>query len=259
MVAARPWLPPGVVGDSVLSAALARIGEAWAERWFEEPSAANVQTQFIRARTKLRNDLAIWSAPAGAFLLTTDHASQIKLAQIMLALSTPRGRRLTEQDNALLRSVAARALADLAANAASLFAIDDVGAAAPPQQTEGALRYSLTFAAGGPAFDLYVDEDVAIAARKALILRAPAMPELGPMRAALADQTVRVGARLGASTLPLPHVRALRPGDVLVLDRGGGAALDLTINDEAKPFALCELVCEATPQLRLLDLRDVLQ
>jgi flagellar motor switch/type III secretory pathway protein FliN len=242
MASARPWLPANAVRDDALSKALATPAELWAMRWFAAPRAVNVRMTEVKARLGLSGDCACWTDAKGSLLLAMGPTAHVPIASAMLGLQTG-AHKLTTQDHALLRKLAARCARDFLLTAATVFGSG--GESEPTQMREAntGFRFALSLGSASQVLELYVGEHVAVAARRRALggPEAPARP-LSSREEAVGRQPIRVGAMVGVGKLGLGDLRTLACGDVLVLDRGPRDPLALAVNGVAHPDALCTIV-----------------
>lgn len=238
--AARPWLPKEALADSTLAGLASTAAASWSQRWFAEARHVSVRAQ-SGASSEVAAAAPRWQSEDGALLLALDPQRQSVLAGWMLglpmALSKP-----ASADQRLFASVAGACVQDLLRSLAQAF-----GASPRSQQTEArrigtdALRFTFSVATASQVTDLFVDRACAVRARRAMVSKALAKPPPRPREEATARQAIRVGALIGRTRIGLSELCSLDRGDVLVLDRGLDDGVELTIDDEVKTGARCEL------------------
>jgi flagellar motor switch/type III secretory pathway protein FliN len=249
---ARPWLPAGALTAPDFIARLNSRINAWARRWLVDASLAHLSCEESDAQAFDPETALLFSNVSGEVCIGLDREGALALATAMLS-SKPK-RRYPPADKDVMLQLARVSLVDLLRETAIFF-----GASQTPAEgscTESGAQCSLRFTASSPSLppiSLHVDRDLAIMARTSAISSQSNSPNLKARSEAIAGQTIRVGARLGAGRVSLSELYGLGQGDVLKIDRHEGP-LPLTINGETKPSVFCEPYREGSIlKLRLIE------
>lgn len=236
MNAARSWLPRNALSDGALEAALIQCGDRWSSRWLRSTRPISGRTVRSAASTKLPSDAMTLASADAAFCFSIDKAWLVKLA--IAALGLKGSRKLAPLDLAFLETFGAEAASDLANEASSIFGAERAARSAVLSTPNNAFHFSLSMGAAAPVFNCYASEDLAVFARKRLVVGANMPTPLDKQARALEHQPVTLGARVGGSRLPLSTATALAIGDVIVLDRPRSEPAEVTVNGAKRDGAL---------------------
>lgn len=238
----RPWLPANALRDNALSVALTAYAERWCTRWFCAPKPASLRMSEVRDRASIASDCLCWTHPKGGVLLAMSAAAHVPLASAMLGLETG-AHRLTAQDHAVLRRLAASCAQDFLHGVLHLFGRDASVDTTSARSAFAGFRFAVSLGAASQLLDLCIDNEVATVARRTLLDPPPNPTKaLAPRNEAVGRQPIRVGAMIGVGKLGLGDLRTLACGDVLVLDRGPKDALALAVDGVPQPDAPCSIV-----------------
>lgn len=232
---ARPWLPEAALYDGVLAGAFEQAASHWAAEWFVNPPSVAIRIS-ANANPDGVEALSVLAAP-GLRLVLDEKAAQA-MGRTLLQLPGS-ARAITQADTALFRNLGSRCARDFLASAAQT-ARDLTHLSSESVQAPIRIAVSVERA----AFSLCLDRAVAIHMRKALAKPEPRTGELRARREAIAAQTIRLGALVGASQLTLGELHSLEHGDVIVLDRGPTDALPISVNGIAGDVPACALFSE---------------
>lgn len=247
--APRPWLPPNALRDAKLTDALRTEGDRWAAKWFTSPKPVSVRMNEVRGRS-VAGDGACWRHPGGGLQLVMSSTAHVPIACSMLGLETG-AQKLSAQDHALLREVAGACARDFILSTARLFCCDPAAQPAASLDATASLSFAFSLGPASQLLELFVDEDLAITARRALSSEdRRALAPLSDRREAIGRQSIDVGALIGTGKLGLGDLRTLAPGDLLVLDRGPADFVELAIDGTARPDTRCA-IAEDGPVLRM--------
>lgn len=233
---ARSWLPDGALDDDVLLARVQGVAEAWSAYWMPLPRVHTDQVADPAGLSDTPDALRL-AAPDGRVRAGASLASRLHLGMAMLGVSVDRNQ-VGADDQSLLDALASRALQDLVDR---LGATPGADAGGPDGAYEPGPVFQIVLAEAGPRIEIALARDLAIAWRKG-----PAMPtsprtSAGCWQDAVGDQPVRIGARVGDSSLSLAEMSSLEVGDVLVLDRVIGEGLEITVDGEPVRDQLCHV------------------
>lgn len=246
---ARPWLPANAMSDPKLNEALCALAEGWARRWFRGPRQPSLRMSEGKSRPGLANDTLTWVHADGGLLLAMGPNAHVPLAGAMLGLDCS-AKKLQTQDHTLLRTIASACARDFLQQAAALFGRSGDIDRSLDREPNGRFRFSLSLGPASQLLELFVEEDLAIAARRALAGRTfVAALEEGARERALDPQAISLSAMVGRGRLALGELNHLAPGDVLVLDRGPSDDLELAVDGLARARS-CRIV-EEDAQLKL--------
>ena len=238
--AARPWLPKEALADATLPRLASTAAESWSQRWFTDARHVSVRAQ-SGASSEVAAAAPRWQTEDGTLLLALDPQRESALAGWMLGLPTALSKP-SSADQRIFASLASVCIQDLLRSLAQAF-----DASPRSQQTEArrigadALRFTFSVATASQVLDLFVDRSCATRARKQAMSKPPAKPPPWRREEATARQAIRVGAFIGRARIRLSELCSLDRGDVLVLDRGQDDGVELTIDNEVKAGARCEL------------------
>ncbi len=220
---------------------LAASVAAWSERWF------------ARRRARLHD----WRRAAGA--ARSAEAWRVHYASVAIALPA-RSRVIdwaldmrlepfdvTETDRLLLDGLERRIVADLARQIEAALRVDGAPRETPLATTEpwgaaGGATLEITDENGADIAQAAIPFEALLGACKAS-MRAPRTDRPRPERvsAALAAQRLTLAARLGQAEIALSELRALAPGDVLVLDRDLDSPAELVVEGARAVVAKAKL------------------
>ncbi|MFT3727145.1 MAG: FliM/FliN family flagellar motor switch protein [Terricaulis sp.] len=241
MIAARPWLPDGALSDGVLERGLVTLAHDWAGRWLRAPKALDVRLTELKSDTKISSAALVLAAAQESDVAGVCFAiERIWLARLALAMLKLEGaRQHTPADMQFLENLGGDAAHDFARTAFSFFGADPGRApndnVQPVIAPAGHHHVLLSMGAGATILNLYVGQGALIGARKRLAAPPIARAPLRSRADALAQQSFILGARLGASRIPLSTATALSVGDVIVLDQPRSAPVAVTIDGAPRP------------------------
>lgn len=249
MTLARPWLPANAVRDETLTRTIANVGECWAARWFRTPKPVSVRMNEA-ARQSPASAAQCWSAGDSDVALIMNDAAYVPIGCAMLGVEVG-AHKVTAQDATLLKDIAALCVADLMQDLTHALVPASGFAANEGCEDEKRLRFTFSLGAASQLLELYLSEQLAVTARQRLAGKtsAPCAP-LHTRADALSGQRLEVAAMVGESRLDLGELRALRIGDVVVLDHGPTDRVALAINGAARRETACSIVREGE-ELRL--------
>lgn len=229
---ARPWLPEAALYDGVLAGAFEQSASFWAAEWFPKPPPVAIR---VSANASLDGSEALSAQAAPGLRLILDEKAAQALGRALLQLSSS-ARAITQSDTALFRNLGSRCALGFLASAAQT-ARDLTHLSTDAVQVPIRIAVSVERA----SFSLHLDRAVAIHMRKALAKPGRRNGELRARREAIAAQTIRLGALVGASQLTLGELHSLEHGDVIVLDRGPTDPLPISVNGIAGDVPACAL------------------
>lgn len=236
----RAWLPDeALVGPEVRAPVEAAVAD-WSHAWFA--GRASLRLTALEPRPPL------WAAELGASAWQR-HGEALWIASPAPALSRLRAKALdmaatprteTPRDAALLRGLERRMLSDLARAVERALGIPS--AAAPPAPGTGSpgaecLCAIIAEPSGAEAVRLAIPREPVAAFRKARMSPPRRRDRPAPRGAALAGARLSIEARLGTAQVTLEELRALAPGDVLLLERRLDEPAELFAAGETEPFA----------------------
>lgn len=222
-----PWLPPEALTGEAVQSPIERAVEAWSAAWF----AGRVRLQVRRLELEPESDVgkaagASSGASAGAVVTIPEKSLSRFRAR---ALQTSEAARVPGAGEAkLLRGFDQRMLANLGARIEGELGIANSETredqAATPHRRIGGPVLSITIAGLDASETARVEVflDHVIEFRKRLLPRPRPRAPLAKLSSALAATRVSVSASLGAAQLSLGELNALRPGDVIILDKDLG-------------------------------------
>lgn len=242
-LSAKSWLPDGALDDGVLCDRVQAVAAEWATRWIPLPKLHTDQAQDGEQPVLKAGDDTHFSSD-GRLRLSASLACRLHLGMAMLGVAVDRNQ-VASKDQALLEQLAGEALDDLAAILASDLAgsqprAASVGSGDGRLQDDHSVCFRIVLAEAGPAIDLALADELAIAARKNEAQPSRA-PKPANWRAAVGTTPVRVGARVGDVSLSLSEISSLEIGDLLVLDRPVDDGVELTVNNEVLPDSSCQI------------------
>jgi hypothetical protein len=237
----RAWLPANAVRDTVLACALESQAQLWAGRWFSSAKPISVRTNETKGRVGVASEAMCWSSPGGDLFLAMAPTAHVVIGGGMLDIDAA-AHKLSANDHAMLRNLAALCVRDLLSSIGSWLDLAPDIETTSARETHAKFRHAISLGSASQVLELFLDEDVAITARKKL---APATAAAGtPLcsrESAVSRQTIQVGALVGLGHLGVGDLRTLKHGDVLVLDRGPEDELGLAIDGVRQVHAACSI------------------
>ncbi|KAF0177033.1 MAG: hypothetical protein FD124_2266 [Alphaproteobacteria bacterium] len=233
--AAEAWLPEAALTDAAMTGELGGILRAWSAHWLRGGPIIDVSMRMDASETGARDRGLVYADDPEAVVLSTTPRGEVAIALAMLGLPL-RWLRLKPADIGVLRAFTAAAMADLAVRLCPL--ISDRPLALSPYLEAPRLGprparvvcASMQWTGAPDALQLHMSRGCAAAARKRLCRDVRQGRPLESRSGAIARQVVKVGAYVGAGGAELAELCSLDVGDVLVLDRGVGAAFELTVD-----------------------------
>ena len=239
------WLPPeAAIGEPVRTKVREAV-DRWSEHWFSKSSVRLSDLEPITAARAARTDPDDWRGGRGA--ISVKRAGMAwRLLNLALDVRLEL-LRLTERDRKLLDAFERTVVEDLVLKVEQALGAMPVPAEADshpgnPYGRLGGVMASLTDDAGMALLSL------AIPLETLLPLCVPIAPgrltrdeQLGSLTGALATTAITVEANLGEATVRLEDLRALAPGDVLILDRAIDEGLEITLAGSRHVLARAKL------------------
>lgn len=222
------WLPPIAIFDGGVSRRFDELLQTWRRQWFPAPITLTSKATAAPISGIHRGEH--WRTQCGNLAFAADQQRRIRLASAVLGFNKT-WRKSDSRDAAFLSRLAQEAVADFAAGLASLF--QNKPSLEKIEGTTDSLPIAMSFGVSngaGKLFDISVSWEAAVAARKSLTPPARATLPLQSRHAAIASQQIRIGGYVGSGRVELSDLRALAPGDILVLDRAIGDEFNVTIN-----------------------------
>ena len=252
----RAWIPRNALLDSGSISNYSAIIDCWMHAWFSRECLHNVELGVgvgrgygAEART------ASWRSKHGDVEFgLTESASQY-FCQHILDEDLPLGWQ-SSSDNLFLRELGTKCVDDFAEHLSERLGVQ-ISKYDPltyqgttSTRSDQTFILSITTRNGGRILDIYLSEALLANERKRSISVAP--PDAAPIsrQEGIDAQVVSLGARIGAAEIDIKSLKALAPGDVIVLDQTVNSELSLTLNGESLPQAPC-LLCKVSDTLTI--------
>jgi flagellar motor switch/type III secretory pathway protein FliN len=230
--------------DGVLGAnALGRV-RLWNKRWFKSPK--DVAVKVAAGGREVAGNSFAWGTACGGLALGLEKDTLLRTACTLLNIRKLPGKP-SAADLRLLHAVSEACIRDLLSEVvAGLRLSKEVSAIALPAfrelGREAVMRLVISIPILSKSIEVYLDQDVAVSARKAQMAPAREPRTLGAMKSAVDAQEINVGACIGWGRAPLAELSSLEPDDVLILDEALGKDLALLINGRRTSDPGIELV-----------------
>ena len=216
----RPWLPRSAFTLDAVRTALAPALSLWSRQWFSGPAVEILSVGPVEGRT----------ISTGEHLEIAGHATKIRISgrakRLLLEASLAvrlESVELTEVDHRLLHAFAEAIGKDLAARIDALAADED--------KTAGDVTMSILVGLNGEKLaDLSCAASMLVGPIKSGIARTPDTAKPASWLSALRLTPVAVEGYLGRVEIGVDDLEGLGVGDVLVLDRPVGDAVDLHLS-----------------------------
>lgn len=224
----RPWLPEPAI-DAGIDRSVAAATRDWSARWLPAGALRPL------ARHAPADPESWWQVTGDGVALGMADGARDALGRALLSASAD-AVIAGAADRQAINGLVDVALRDLGARIAG----SDRAASAIAQHrpTLDDARQRLLGLDHRPLVTCLIGNTAAVAMARPRSRRTT-RPGLPPLAAALAPQPVTIAARVGGCTLTLADLAALEPGDVVLLDRPVGDAVDLTVAEHAPPLARC--------------------
>ena len=224
---ARPWFPPGTLELASVRRAVAGHIERWSARWFAQ---GHVRLHRIRPADAIarRPDDGPARHCGGSRICATLRGGDL-LAALVLDLDAAEARP-TPTDRTLLAPFVDEMLDDL------LNGLKEIASPAP--FGDPAATIELSDGGGRVLCSIHLDRASIVALVKAALpSQRSARSTLSSRAEALAPTRVALEMRVGGAEVPIHALRALGPGDILVLDRAIAQGLDVAFPGAPRGFA----------------------
>lgn len=225
---ARAWFPPGLLELASVRNALAERIDGWSSRWFAQGQVRLHRIRLADAAVRTRADEGHSLDRGGMRLGATTRGGDLLTA---LALDLPEsGMQPTPDDRHVLTPFLEQLLEDL------LGSLQETASAAP--FGDGAATIELSDGGGRLLCWIHLDSaSLAALIKAAMPPQRSATTRLAPRAAALAQTKVGLELRVGSALVPIHALRALGPGDIVVLDRATAAGPDIAFPRAPRGFA----------------------
>lgn len=250
---AQTWLPLGVATRDAVQAAIGRAVADWADLWFPRPQVAVSGFKPTMGEPRDDADGSGWRVYRKTVAISCPRRSGSRLAgwalDAPLADLSPR-----KGDRRLLELFERTLIEDLALKVELALGVD--GPAAAPASVHpqpqvlrnpfgklGGVAVALTEDFGAPLLSLAIPLAALLPLCRASLAPAARKPAaLASFAQALGSADLTIEATLGNAEVPVADLRALAPGDVLVLQRGLADAVDVSLAGSETTFARAKLI-----------------
>lgn len=233
MTEARDWLPIDVTKRDALRALVSEMVDDWSALWFSKrrltvaswtPASGGAQGRIEGANWQVyRASIAVNCARrAAAWML--DWALDVRLDEVVL----------TDADRKLMDAFEKRLIQDLVERIELALGLEGDLLARPlgvrdPFEKLGGVTISLGDSSASPLFLLALPMPAVLPyCRASLPPARPPSASLAPRGQAVVAASLTLQADLGSTEISMSDLRALAPGDTLVLDRRLGAGAQLS-------------------------------
>ena len=227
------WLPDGALLDGVLETRFLNLSLAWARKWFAADTRLRVDVAMDKIpRRGAEQTGGFWSTPKGDAIVNLSAAGEEVIARAMLGIPMGKGRP-NAADRQLFTGMAAGGMRDFCARLEEIFPgeLSFTRGDAPVDQRGRCFSVTVSIGASSDVLHLTCTPGLAVSVRKSLVAAGSVSRACGSFSEAIGSQIIRVGARLGTSSLRLAEFDTLAPGDIILLDRTVDEPVELTIED----------------------------
>lgn len=254
----RSWLPEMALEGSVADRGVADAARQWSAKWFANAAVQPRGGFAVDATGDLAN--VEWLVLDDDIAVAVPASSRLALAVLMTGAPADAGI-AGATDGRVVDELARTCVDDLLRRLIQLFRLPDgarwARCAAGERPTIAAPRGCDLFDGdGSPLLRILVATELLIEFVKAGLPPLPKQAPLAPLSAGLAAQRVAVSAFVGRCRLTLADIAGLGPGDVVVLDRDAGSAVELAVDGAPTLDARCS-VEQADGRLSLTLLEDI--
>jgi hypothetical protein len=238
----RDWLPVEALAGTGVRAAVADAVGAWSAAWFPRQAYLVASLKPVAAGSAPIAAYSDWRVYRAAAAIACPHGTGAALVAAALDAKPGQGA-ATGADRELLAGFESRLLADLALKLEQALGIagtfqDPPRAASHPYGPLGGLAIGLTDEAGANPLALALPLPALVPFVKNAMPPAPVRrPAPSPLAPALGATRVALEATLGEAELAFGDLRALAPGDVLLLDTSLGQPAALALRGRPVPVA----------------------
>lgn len=243
----QAWLPVDVAGREAVHKTIGRAISDWSSQWFARSQVIVSQFRAVLhepaaemgAEWTVHRELVAISCSARAAARLVGWALDVDPAQLATR----------KADRPLLRLFEQALIGDLAHKIERAAGMEPVeqGQARPRKLGEpfgrlGGAVVELADEVGASLCRLAVPLEVVLPLCRSPTEPRSKKPPMGKFVHALGAADLTVEASLGVAEVPVADLRALAPGDVLVLKRGVADPIDISLSGSTAPFAQAKLI-----------------
>ena len=226
------WVPDSALLDGVLETRFLNLSLDWARHWFAADTCLQVDVALNHFEDHCGDKVVTClGAEEGDAIIGLATGGDEVIARTMLAIPMKKGKP-NVADRQLFQRMAEVGVQDFGERLAVIVPKGGSLTQSTPTDLEKGKRFVVSVSvAGRVVLDVSFACGLAAALRKSLVEVPPVVRGCGSFLDAIRFQTVRVGARLGASLLTVSEFDALAAGDIILLDQSVNDPVELTIED----------------------------
>ena len=229
----QTWLPDDALMDGVLETEFLRKSLDWARIWFAPETSLQVGVRLgIPNRSPDKHPEFCWRTQRDEATVRLSGGGEEVIARAMLGIAMGKGRP-NAADRRLFSRMAREGIRDFCSRLELLLPADTrfTEAGEVPVPGDRQFEVSVSIGESDNVFRVRCAPGLAASVRKKLVSARPVDRPRGSFKKAIGSQLVRVGARLGSSSLRLAELDNLAPGDILLLDRAIDQPVELTVEN----------------------------